>query len=372
MQIPLARPDISDAEFLAIKPVIDSGWLGMGTLVGDLETAVCEFVGSDHCIAVSSGTAALHLALEIADVRGAEVVVPSMTFAATVQAVLAAGGVPVFAECRPEDLNLDVEDASRRITPRTKAIVPVHYAGKPVDMDHLLEVASAAGVTVVEDAAHAFGSTWQGKAIGAFGHLTCFSFDPIKTITCGEGGAVCTSNPEWAERIRCVRNLGITHNTWDRYQSERPWMYEVAERGYRAHMSNINAAIGLVQMNRVEELIADRRQVAAQYDEAFSHLPDISCLDHDLAQHVPFCYTVRIHGHRRDAFMTAMKAAGVGVGILYLPNHTQPAFQAFTTSLPVTERLSAEYVSLPLFGGMQQDAVDYVIEHVRTFMTTDQ
>ena len=175
MNIPLAKPCLSNDELVALKPVLDSGWLGMGATVGKFEGAVRDFIGCGHCVAVNTGTSALHLALEVVGVQGREVIVPSMTFAASVQAILAAGGIPVFAECREEDLNLDVDDAMSRVTPNTRAIIPVHYAGTPVDMDRLLSSAHARGLVVIEDAAHAFGSSFRGRMIGSFGDMTCLA-----------------------------------------------------------------------------------------------------------------------------------------------------------------------------------------------------
>lgn len=368
MNIPLAKPYLGNEEYFAIKPILDSGWLGMGATVGDFEKKVASFIGCKTCVAVNTGTSAIHLALEAVNVREKEVIVPSMTYAATVQAILVAGGIPVFAEIREDDLNIDVDDAYSKITPRTKAIVPVHYAGKPVDMEKLLEISNKKGIIVVEDAAHAFASSYKQKKIGSFGHLTCFSFDPIKTITCGEGGAVCTNNTDLSEKISNMRVLGISRNTWDRYKSERPWFYEVIDKGYRYHMSNINAAIGIEQLKKVEDIVRKRRHIASRYDMSLKNIPGVILLEHDLNEVVPFCYTLLVKDGRRDKFMDAMKECGIGVSVLYPPNHQQPFFKAYKANLPVTEKLANEMVSIPLFTGMTDEQVDYVIEKVRGFI----
>lgn len=367
MNIPLAKPHIGDEEYRAMKPIMESGWLGMGATVGEFEEAISNYIGCKHTLAVNTGTNAIHIALEAVGVQGKEVIVPSMTYAATIQAILMAGGIPVFAECREDDLNLDIEDAISRITSKTKVILPVHYGGKSVDMQRLLEIAELKDLVIVEDAAHAFGSTYSGKKIGSFGHMTCFSFDPIKTMTCGEGGAVCTNDEKYADKISHMRVLGISKNTWDRYQSERPWLYDVIDKGFRYHMSNLNAAIGLVQINQIDDLINKRKHIAERYDEELSDLSGIKTISHDLPETVPFCYTIRILNERRDEFMHYMKEEGIGVSILYIPNHQQEFFKKYATSLPITEKLGKEYVSIPLFYDMSDEQVDYVIGKVKGF-----
>lgn len=358
--VPLARPSVGLPELAAIEPVLRSGWLGLGPVVERFEEAVASFVGARHCVAVNSGTAALHLALEAAGVRGGEVVVPSLTFAATVQAILAAGGIPVFADCREDDLNVDIEDVARRLSPRTRAVVPVHYAGRPVEMRGLLALSRRQSLVVVEDAAHAFGSSYDAVKVGGAGHLTCFSFDPIKTVTCCEGGAVCTSDAAWAESIRRKRRLGMRSPRSSK--GERP--YRIVEEGFRCHMNDVNAAVGLAQMERMDQHVEARRRVARRYDRAFGRLPALSLLEHDLDAEVPFCYTVRVLGGRRRTLMKAMAADGIETAVLYPPNHRQPAFARFAKPLPVTERIASQHMSLPLFAGLSDAQVDHVINRV--------
>ena len=359
--IPLARPNIGPRELAAAQSALRSGWLGMGPAVERFEGAVAAYVGARHCVAVSSGTSALHLALETVGVRGSEVVVPSLTFAATVQAILAAGGIPVFADCRADDLNLDVDDAAARLNRRTRAVVAVDYAGRPADLARLIPLAEARGAVVIEDAAHAFGSAYaDGTRVGSGAHLTCFSFDPIKTITCCEGGAVCTSNELWAEQIRRKRRLGI--RTLRGPAPDR--RYRVVEPGFRCHLNDVNAAVGLAQLERADELIAARRRAAHLYDERLRGLPGLALLRHDLSREAPFCYTVRVLGRGRRALMRSLAAAGIETAVLYPPNHREPAFAAFAASLPTTERISSEHMSLPLFAGISDAQVDHVITRI--------
>jgi perosamine synthetase len=249
--IPVSRPSIDHEELKALEPIFESGWLGLGSTVFAFEETIKNYLGAKNVIAVNTGTAALHIALEGFGIKaGDEVIVPSLTYAACIQAITATGATPVFCEVSEDTLLMDIDDVASRITAKTRAIMPVHYCGNPCDMDNLLNLAEKHQLTIVEDAAHAFGSTYKGRKIGSFGHATCFSFDPIKIITCGEGGAVVLSDDDIAEQIRRKRILGIDKDTWHRYQNRRSWFYEVTTQGFRYHMSNINAAIGLSQFKK--------------------------------------------------------------------------------------------------------------------------
>jgi dTDP-4-amino-4,6-dideoxygalactose transaminase len=367
MDIPLARPCLGPEEAAAVQSVLAGGWLGQGPAVRRFEEALAARVGAARCVAVQSGTAALHLALETVDVRDFEVIVPSLTYAATIQAVLAAGGIPVFADCREDDLTIDPADAAALVTPRTRALIPVHYAGTPAEMGALKPLAAAAGLTVVEDAAHAFGSAFPEGPVGASGDLVCFSFDPIKAVTCGEGGAICAGRPEWDARLRILRGLGMSADSRDRIRREKGTVDLVLGPGFRSHMSDINAAIGLVQLGKADVLIASRRRVADLYDKALAGISGLARLVRDPLRQAPFCYTVRILGGRREAFRAALRSRGIEAGVLYPPNHLQPAFREYARPLPVTERIGREIVSLPLYSGLPDGDADRVIEAVFDF-----
>ena len=365
--IPVQRPFLGREESEAVQQVFDSRWLGMGSITKAFEDRLREYLGAAHVVAVNTGTAALHLALEALDCEpGDEVIVPSLTFAASVQAILLAGAVPVFCDIQAETLNMDPADALSRVTPKTRAIMPVHYGGLACDMDALLPPARARGIRVVEDAAHAFGSSYRGRAVGSFGDITCFSFDPVKNITCGEGGAVVTVDSAIAQRIVRGRLLGIDNDTWSRYRNERNWFYEVVSGGHRAHLSNINAAIGLEQLKRMDVFRSRKQAIVAEYDRAFARQPGLALLTHT-AETFPFFYVIRVLGGRRDALMAHLKTRDVGSGVHYIPNHLQPAFSAFRTSLPVTEQIYDEMLTLPLFFEMDDQQVNQVIDAVRTF-----
>lgn len=370
--IPVQRPYLGENELNAVKRVFDSRWLGMGSATKEFEEQLQKYIGAKHVIAVNTGTSALHLALEALGLNiDDEIIVPSLTFVASVQAILSARAKPVFCDVHIETLNINVGDVARRITKRTKAIMPVHYGGLPCDMDALLSLARSHGLPVIEDAAHAFGSSYGGRKIGSISDITCFSFDPIKNITCGEGGAIATDNDEIADRIIPKRILGIVNDTWSRYRNQRNWLYEVVTPGFRYHLSNINAVIGLEQLKRMEAFRRRKCDIVQRYDKAFTDLKRFALLRHDLEETFPFFYVVRVLNGHRDQFVMYMKECGIGTGVHWVPNHLQPLFTASRVSLPVTERAFEEIVTLPLFFEMTDPEVDQVISAVQSFAPSE-
>ena len=364
--IQISRPSLGPDEAQAVAEVFRTGWLGLGTVTRDFEATLEAYLGCPHVVAVNSGTSALHIALTAFGVgAGDEVIVPSITFAACVQAILATGATPVFCESLEETLLMDLDDAAARITPRTRAVMPVHYGGSPCDLDALFQLAAAHGFVVVEDAAHAFGSSWRGRRIGSFGHATCFSFDPIKTLTCGEGGAVALADPVLAEDIRRRRILGIDRETWTRYANARSWSYDVTSEGFRYHLPNFCAAVGLVQFKKLESFIDRRRAICREYDRAFQHLTCLKIRPVDYDTVAPHLYVVRLTRGRRETFTEALAAAGVGTGLHYIANHVHPYFRKFAPEpLPVAERLWPSLVTLPLHCELSDADVRTVIDAV--------
>jgi perosamine synthetase len=359
---------LGSEELEAVRKVFDSRWLGMGSTTKEFEDKLRERLGAKHVIAVNTGTSALHMALAALNLQaGDEVIVPSLTFVASVQVILAVGARPVFCDVHVDSLNMDVADAFRRVTARTRAIMPVHYGGEACDMDALLPLAREHRLWVVEDAAHAFGSTYKGHQVGTLGDVTCFSFDPIKNITCGEGGAVVTEHDELYNRMVPQRILGIDNDTWSRYRNERNWFYAVTMPGFRYHLSNINAAIGLEQLKRFDVFRARKVEIVRRYDEAFQSLSNLALLKHDLVETFPFFYIVRVLGGQRDTFMKYMKEKGIATGVHYIPNHIQPLFESNRQPLPVTEQVFEEMVTLPLHFELTDADVETVINAVRGF-----
>ncbi len=364
--ISVAKPVMGSEELDNIKAVLGTGWLGMGDRVFQFEQKLKSLLGRKHVIAVNTGTAAIHLAVDALGINpGDEVIVPSLTFVASVQPVILSGGRPVFCEVDPETLNLDIGHVKKLITSRTKAIIPVHYGGDPCDMELLLGIAESKGITVIDDAAHAFGSKYKGKLVGSIGHMTCFSFDPIKNVTCGEGGAVVLDDDERAQLIIKKRILGIDKDTWNRYKHTRSWFYEVQTTGYRYHMSNINAAIGLAQLEKMEGFFSVRRDVARFYDEALSGVRQIKIFKRDYSKVVPFNYTIL--AEKRDELMEFLSKHGVGTVINYIPNHIQPLFAGEGISLPVTEKIYGDMVSIPMHAALSMEDARQVVDAIKTY-----
>lgn len=366
--LPVSRPSIGQEELEEVKKIFDSGWLGLGSAVFEFENRIKDYLGAKNVVAVNSGTSALHIALDAFGItEGDEVIVPSLTFCASIQVITALRAIPVFCEVYPDTLNIDIEDVRKKITPKTKAIMTVHYCGNACDMDSLLDIGRKNSVLIIEDAAHAFGSSYKGKKIGSFGDVTCFSFDPIKIITCGEGGAVVLSDDAIAEEIRRKRILGIDKDTWHRYKNERSWFYEVTTQGYRYHMSNINAAIGLAQLRKLDMFIEKKKNIVKTYNEAFRNLTGIKILNWNENETAPFTYIIRVADGRRDKMMDFLNGKGVGSGVHYIANHIQPYFSRYAQPMPATEMIWKEILTLPLYYDMTKKDVDLVIQSVIDF-----
>ena len=338
----------------------------MGPMTQEFERRVAKLVGAQHVIGVSNCSAALHLAIAVLDVGpGDEVILPSLTHVACGHAILAAGATPVFCDVEPTTASLDPGSIAAALTPRTVVISPMHYGGFACRMDEILGLAAEHGCKVVDDAAHAFGSFSAGRPIGSLGDLTCFSFDPLKIVTCGEGGAIATDDDSVADRLRASRNLGASNDSWKRRNADRPWFYESAEPGMRYHLPDINSAIGLAQLDRLEELVGRRRELVERYRDALSGVPGIFPLEGDLEQTSPFLFAARVTGGRRDTLVGRLAERGVQAWVHFVPLHLQPAFTAHARELPVTEQLYRELVSLPLFPEMTDAQQDTVVEAVR-------
>jgi perosamine synthetase len=363
--IPVSRPSLGEEELASVKTVFDSGWLGLGAQVLEFEQALQKFLGAKHAVCTNTGTTALHLALDALGVKaGDEVIVPSFTFVATIQAITATGATPVFCEIHADDLNMDVVDVRKKITKKTKVILPVHYRGIPCDMDEIHALARKNKLRVIEDAAHAFGSSYRQKKIGSFGDIACFSFDPIKNITCGEGGAVVFQDDSMLEKIQQKRILGIDKDTWSRYRNERSWFYDVVTQGYRYHMSNISAAVGLVQLKKFDRMNQRKIDVAKQYDAAFEKLEDVTLLRNNGYRDIGlFVYILKIKS-RRNELMETLGRRGVASGIHYIPSHVFTYYKKDGVHLPVTEQIYNQILTLPLFPDITDLEVDQVIDAV--------
>jgi len=375
--LPYGRQDIDEADIAAVVEVLKSDWLTQGPTGERFEKAFAEFCGARFAVAVSSGTAALHLAALAAGFGpGDEVVTSPITFVATANAVVYTGARPVFADIDPDTANLDPGAAAARITPRTRALMPVHFAGQPADMAAFSRLAEKNRLTIIEDAAHALGATYEvdGRTfkVGSCAHsrMTIFSCHPVKHIATGEGGVITTNDKDLAERLKRLRTHGITRNPELLTRSEGPWYYEMQELGFNYRLTDIQAALGLSQLKKADRFIARRRALAARYNKAFDDIPAIMPLVQkngtDSSWHL---YVIRIRGLERRAFFTALRAAGLGVNVHYIPVHLQPWYRKNLGSgpgaLPVAETYYREAVSLPLFPALSDAESERVVETVR-------
>ena len=371
--IRLSRSSISEADVEAVSTALRRGFLGMGAEVDAFEMELAQYIGGNrHVICVSTGTTALQLALQACGIgSGDEVLVPSLTFVASFQAVSATGATPVSCDVLRETGCLDPDDAAQRITSRTKAIMPVHYASGPAPLEKIYALARQKNLRVIEDAAHAFGCQFNGIRVGAVGDVLCFSFDGIKNITSAEGGAVVTGDATVAEKVRDARMLGVEKDTEKRFSGQRSWEFDVKAQGWRGHMSNLNAALGRSQLRRLDTDFGPRRaQLGRRYVELLAGVPGLRHLNLNYGPIVPHIFPAFIAWGKRDVVREALKAENIESGIHYKPNHLLTLFGGGKISLPVAEELYAQMLTLPLHYELTDDEQERVAEVIRRCLTS--
>lgn len=372
--LPFARPDISEAEIAAVTQALRSGWVTTGPKTREFEQAFTDYLGGNglQSIAVNSATAGLHLALEALGIGpGDEVIAPTLTFTATVEVVRYLGADPVLVDVDPVTLNIDPDAIRAAITPRTKAIMPVHYAGLACRMDEILAIAHEHGLKVVEDAAHALPTTWKGQLVGQLqSDVTVFSFYANKTITTGEGGMAVTRHPKLAERMRVMRLHGMSRDAFDRFSAQTPaWYYEIVAPGFKYNMTDIAAAMGVEQLARLPQFVQRRQHLAARYQAQLAGLPLVLPADAPAGDaHAWHLYVVRLApGARvgRDEIIQALSDRGIGTSVHYVPLHRQPywrdRYQLTPARFPHAEAAYQCMLSLPLFTAMHDTDQDSVI-----------
>jgi perosamine synthetase len=363
----------------AVLSVLRSGWITTGLKVAEFEEGFANYVGARHAVSFSSGTAALHGAAFAAGlVPGDEAVTTPMTFCATANCVIYQGARPVFADVCRDSLNIDPDEVAIRITPRTKAILPVDYAGHPADLDRILELAEQHQLVVIEDACHALGAEYKGKRVGRIGHMTVFSFHPVKHITTGEGGMVTTNNPDFASQLRAFRNHGIDLESREQQREVKGrWFYEMVSLGYNYRLTDIGCVLGLSQLRRLDANLARRREIARFYSEALRDMPGvIPPVVQPRVNPAWHLYPVRLDLTRLSAdraeIFQALWAEGLGVNVHYIPVHLHPFYQkqfgCRGGEYPVSEEAYKRLITLPIFHGMTDQDVTDVIEAVEKVM----
>jgi dTDP-4-amino-4,6-dideoxygalactose transaminase len=372
--LPFALPHITEAEIDEVVDTLRSGWLTTGPKTKRFEREFAEYVGVPYAVAVNSATAAMHLALDAINLQpDDEVIVPVYTFTATAEVIVYFRARPAFVDVDPHTCNIDPAQLEKHITQRTRAIMVVHMAGLPAEMDTILTIAHEHGLPVIEDAAHAFPAKYRGRMVGTIGDLTAFSFYATKTLSTGEGGMLTTANPQYAQRAAMMALHGISRDAWKRYSAEGSWYYEVLQAGYKYNMTDIAAAIGLQQLARSEWLIERRRTIAQRYTQAFSQLPEVEvppCPDH--VEHAWHLYILRLHLERlritREAFIQELTKANIGTSVHFIPLHLHPFYRTTyhlqPTDFPMALYAYQRAISLPIYPGMTDEDVEDVIAAV--------
>ena len=372
--IPYGRQCIDEEDIQAVSAVLRSDFLTTGPAVGSFELALTKVTGARYAVAIANGTAALHAAVAAAHIGpGDEVITSPITFAASANCALYVGATPVFADIDPRTYNIDPADVERKITPRTKAIIPVHYTGQACDMDRLTEIAKRYGLVLIADGAHAVGAAYQGRPVGELADMTTYSFHPVKQVTTGEGGAIVTDDKNLYEALLAFRSHGITRDPAKLMQNRGLWYYEQQSLGYNYRMTDFQAALGTSQLKKLPQFLQKRREIARQYTAAFSGLPGMitpwQSPDGESAWHL---YVLRLDLPRldadRDRIFMELWGKGLGVNVHYIPVYWHPYYQqlGYKKGLcPIAEAVFESMITLPLYPGLSVEDVDYVVESLQ-------
>ncbi|HEY8736295.1 MAG TPA: DegT/DnrJ/EryC1/StrS family aminotransferase [Candidatus Dormibacteraeota bacterium] len=362
--IPVFKPHIGIETAKAAVAALDLGWLGMGSYVGEFERGLESYLGltGRRVVAVNTGTSALHLAMLVTGVGpGDEVITPSFNNIGDLQAIRAVGADPVFCDIRNDNLGIDVAKAEALVSPRTKVVIGMDYAGIPCDLDNLHAMAGRHRLRVVHDAAHSLGSRHGGKPIGSVGDIVIFSFDAVKTLTCIDGGALVVNSEGEVEQLHRLRFLGTDQSPQRLYTNNRSWTYDVAGPGFRYHLANLHASIGLSQLSRLDEFVATRQRACRLYSDLLGDVDGLTLPATDFRDVAPFIYYVRVLNGRRDALKQALLERGVDTGIHWIPGHQFSFFKDCRGGdLSVTERIGSEILTLPLHSFMEVQTVERV------------
>ncbi len=368
--IPYGRQTIDEDDINAVVDVLKSDYLTTGPKIAEFEQAVASYTGAKYAVAISNGTSALHAACFAAGIgRGDEVITTPLTFAASANCVLYCGGTPVFADVDPYTYNIDPEDIRKKITDKTKAIIAVHLAGQPCDMDEIHSIAQEHNLIVIEDGAHALGSVYKGKKVGCLSDMTTFSFHPVKPITTGEGGMIMTDNGELYKRLVLFRSHGITRDESMMTRNEGPWFYQQLDLGYNYRITDIQCALGCSQMRKLDKFLKRRRELAERYNNAFIECDNIvipyQLPDTQSGWHL---YIVQVKNHDRKQVFETLRDKGIGVNVHYIPVYMHPYYQEHgyrDVHCANAEEIYSHIISLPLYPGLTDDQQDYVIDTLK-------
>lgn len=375
-QIPFHKAYIKQEEIDEVTKTLKSGWLTMGPQTLEFEKQFSAFCGAKHAVAVNSCTAALHLSLAAIGLKeGDEVIIPDMTFTATGEVVSYFKAKTVIIDVSEKDLLITPKAVEKAISPRTKAIIPVHYAGQSCDMDALKEICDKNNLYLIEDAAHALPASYKNKKIGSIGDMTCFSFYATKTLTTGEGGMICTNNDEWAEKMRVLRLHGISKDAWKRYDKGTAWFYEVVDAGFKYNMTDIQAAMGLVQLKRVEWMRNQRQRIAELYSSLFATVDEIDVLTtYPEREHAWHLFVILLDIDKlkisRDDFIRKLYEKGINTSVHFIPLHFHPYYKKTlhlkNEQFPISTNLFHRIISLPIYPDLNNEQVKKIAEIIKT------
>lgn len=371
--LPPFRPNIGKEEIEEVIDTLKSDWITTGPKTHEFEEKFRKYIGCKHAIAVNSCTAGLHLSLVAIDIKeGDEVITTPFTFAATSNVIIHQRAKPVFVDIDEETYNINPYEIDKVISDKTKAILPVHYAGHPCEMDEIIKIAKEHDLVIIEDAAHAIGAFYRGKKIGNIGNFTAFSFYATKNITTSEGGMITTNDDEIADKLRILSLHGISKDAWKRYSSEGSWYYEILYPGYKYNMTDIQASIGIHQLNKIEEMQKKREEIAKVYNEEFEKIDEIiEPKVKSYVRHAWHLYPIRIKNLKinRDKFIEALKAENIGTSVHFIPIHLHPyyrnRFNFKEDDFPVAEKVYKSILSLPLYPKMEQDDIMDVVKAIK-------
>ena len=369
--IPYGKQTIEQDDIQAVVDVLKSDFLTTGPKIAEFEQTVADYVGVKYAVAISNGTSALHAACFAAGIGpGDEVITTPLTFAASANCVLYCGGTPVFADVDPKTYNIDPEDIRRKITDRTKAIIAVHLAGQPCDMDAIHSIAREHGLIVIEDGAHALGSVYKGKRVGSLSDMTTFSFHPVKPITTGEGGMIVTDNEDFYKKMILFRSHGITRDDSMMTRNDGPWFYQQFDLGYNYRITDIQCALGCSQMKKLDRFLARRKEIVARYNEAFADCDNIitpyQLSDTESGWHL---YIVQVKNCDRRQVFEGMREKGIGVNVHYIPVYMHPYYQEHgyeNVHCVNAEEIYSHIISLPLYPGLTSEQQNYVIDTLKS------
>lgn len=369
--IQYGKQTIEQDDIQAVVDVLKSDFLTTGPKIAEFEQTVADYVGAKYAVAISNGTSALHAACFAAGIEpGDEVITTPLTFAASANCVLYCGGTPVFADVDPKTYNIDPEDIQRKITDRTKAIIAVHLAGQPCDMDAIHSIAREHGLIVIEDGAHALGSVYKGKKVGSMSDMTTFSFHPVKPITTGEGGMIVTDNEDFYKKMILFRSHGITRDDSMMTRNDGPWFYQQFNLGYNYRITDIQCALGCSQMKKLDRFLARRKEIVARYNEAFADCDNIitpyQLSDTESGWHL---YIVQVKKCDRRQVFENMREKGIGVNVHYIPVYMHPYYQEHgyeNVHCANAEEIYSHIISLPLYPGLTSEQQDYVIDTLKS------